>query len=69
MEGKGKKKIYTEGEGGGIILYGGQFRMSAIRRCFFRVFLKETRDLHVLMTVGREFTFWCHSSCCESGLG
>ena len=58
VELKGKREIYKEGKKGRVgetTFYVGQFRIAAIRRCPFRVFLKETRDLHVLMTVGRAF--------------
>ena len=57
MEVKGKRKIQggEEWEGGGIHFYGGQFGVAAVHRCPLRVILKETRDLHVLMTVGRAF--------------
>ena len=40
---------------GELLFYVGQFRIAAIRRCPFRVFLKEVRDSHVLMAVGRAF--------------
>ena len=59
--------------------YVGQFLIAAIRIGFpLRVFLKETRDVHVLMTVGRAFhIFLVHGIgakrikslvCAESGL-
>ena len=46
---QGEKRV----GGGGI--YGGQFRIAAVRRCPLRAVLKESRDLHVLRTVGRAF--------------
>ena len=55
---KGKREIYKDGKKGRegeSHFYVGQFRIAAIRRFPFRVFLKGTRDSHVLMTVGRAF--------------
>ena len=58
VEVRGERKIYKEGKRGRVgesNFYVGQFRIAAIRRYHFRVFLKETRDSHVLMAVGRAF--------------
>ena len=48
--GKREKKNIQGGKGGG------QFRIASIHRCPLRVFLKATRDWHVLMTVGRAYS-------------
>ena len=53
--------MYNEERQGGwrilytFLFYRGQFRIAAICRCPLRAVLKETRDSHAFMTVGRAF--------------